>query len=74
LLKRVYAKRAAIRGQEQTPVIPTWPECQDWPSDKENDESPSVAVRIDTKEESALGKMLGDAGRGLSGRCAAILG
>jgi hypothetical protein len=39
LLKKVYAKRSAIGGQQQPPVVPTWAEqCQDWPSDSYGDE------------------------------------
>ena len=38
LLKKVYAKRAAIRGQ-QAPCVPDWPQqFQDWRSDNEADE------------------------------------
>ena len=38
LLKKVYAKRAAIRGQ-QAPSVPEWSQqFQDWPSDNETDE------------------------------------
>jgi hypothetical protein len=35
LLKKVYAKRAAIRGQQQSTLAsPQWPQqFQDWPSD-----------------------------------------
>ena len=37
LLRKVYAKRAAIRGQQ--PSVPDWPQqFQDWPTDDETDE------------------------------------
>ena len=39
LLRKVYTKRAAIRGQEQSPAVSTWAEQrQDWPSDSYDDE------------------------------------
>jgi hypothetical protein len=38
LLRKVYAKRASIRGQ-QPPTVPAWPQpFQDWPLDNETDE------------------------------------
>jgi hypothetical protein len=39
LLRKVYAKRAAIRGQQQPAAAPEWAQqFQDWPSDNETDE------------------------------------
>jgi len=38
LLRKVYSKRAAIRGQ-QAPSVPEWSQqFQDWPTDNETDE------------------------------------
>jgi hypothetical protein len=41
LLRKVYAKRAAIRGQQQPPTVPAWAQqFQDWPtSDSVGDEA-----------------------------------
>ena len=32
LLRKVYAKRAKIRGEQQATPAPTWARFQDWPS------------------------------------------
>jgi hypothetical protein len=38
LLRKVYAKRAAIRGQQQPPPFPEWPPSfQDWPTEGDDE-------------------------------------